>query len=190
MELKDNDLLDSTLKELKHNIQSEEGECTLKESVFVNYYLDMFRDLARNPKNPEILMSKAYRSWLDNTNGGLNSVNIVDDNDIDKLLFVVPKITMESNIDYTWYSKSNIDFTSLPTEITNRNNYIPGLGDKLLTDIVGKFAMTFKNTNDDEIKDQWLRIFQRYSTNSTNETEDNTEVDRDEIVAKETEDLW
>lgn len=180
-----------TAKNIKEGIYTNDDIGVMREHDFVNGYLDMFRELAKNPEDPKLLMSVPYRNWIKYTNGGKNKVNIVSDNNYEEVLFTVPQVIIESCIDYTWYQNTKNVLSSLPNAFTEQVNYIPERGERLFNSVVSKLATTVKDETSatDAIKEQWVSIFNRYSDNPTTNNETTTSK-KDENLANETEELW
>lgn len=173
----------------------------MTESNFVLGYLGMFAELAKDPKNKNILFSASFQKWMELSAGGKLEVMIVDDDDTDKVLYNVPVIYGNNNVDYEKVREvfEGTVIRDIPHHYQQKANYIPQHGEMYLKDVLSKFNSCVGNP-DKSIQDRWLSIFSRYkdgyNPNKKKQQQEAKNKEATSFISKkpqlstETDDLW
>jgi hypothetical protein len=174
----------------------------MTESNFVLGYLGMFIELAKDPTDKNILFSPSFQKWLELSAGGKIEVMIVDDEDNDKVLYNVPVIYGNNNVDYKKIREvfDGTIIRDIPHHYQQKANYLPQHGEMYLKDVLSKFSSCIGNP-DKSIQDRWLDIFRRYqngytpsssrkAVNAKKQQTVSTTTTKKQQLTTETDDLW
>ena len=134
-------------------------EHKMTEDNFVLGYLPLFMAIAKD-RDIDYKSRPDYQKWVQNTVNGLREVAVVDNEDNNKILFIVPPIN-SITADYT--KTNEIPFNSIMNEVEKLNNYIPGNGNAFFMKKVIRPLQEAMGTGKNPHMETWKTIFSRYS---------------------------
>ena len=165
--------LDRTAREIKQiskELKESIANAVLPEKVFVEYFLDYFKDREKYADTP--LLSK----WVELAGGPYREVDIIDDNR--NVLYTAPGAMMAPMVDYE--NLNNIDFSRIASNYNMKKNITAVQGTNYLNGIL---SMVPNNIHTDVNKyiNRWIAIFNRYdkptkATTSKRVTKPDTDI--------------
>jgi len=132
----------------------------MTEDNFVLGYLKLFLDMCKSPNDNSIKVRDEYITWMKNTNNGTKEVEIVDNADHNKVLYVVPPL-VSSSIDLK--KTADIPFYQIGKIASDLNNYVPGRGDAHMIDSLVRPILDAVDQRGNKNNEIWKEIFNRYS---------------------------
>jgi len=127
----------------------------LPENVFVEYFLDFFKDPNKDLNSPIL------QQWLSIAGGPYNEVDILDHKG--NIIYSVPSVYVETSIES---DINNKDFQSIADEYNLKSNRLKSEADAFLSQALrGADDMVVFKT--DENRKRWAMIFARYKQQSS-----------------------
>lgn len=172
-----NDLLEILEPQLGQEIGG-----TLTESGFVyGGYLDLFYSILKNKDSEEYKQNDLFKQWIQMTRG-YREVNVVSDQDHNKVLYRVPPFYSSKIIDYSklepiWHLLDNVK-----TRFENDSNYLGANSkDRFLNVLLMGFRDAATEPNK-ETRLRWYNIFKRYmQDDGTFKIPEHVEAKKEEI---------
>ena len=128
----------------------------LQEHYFISHFLDYFTGEKKLSDNPEVMPT-----WLAIAGSPITEVGIVDDNELDKILFRVPGIYDTSLVDPLKDSEQP-SLARIFSAHAVESNHIKPVADRVLLGRLLNKADEHTAEIDNSKEARWLEIFARY----------------------------
>lgn len=131
-------------------------------------YLDLFKKLSKDVRNKELRNSDTFIAWLRHTNGGTSPVHVVDTQDHDKELFIVPPLMTSEGVDTNkiLYQLEDMGIGSI-ADIGQRLNTFSNAGlagkAEVYLNRISQIINMNVDSNRPESNRLWIEIFRRYA---------------------------
>lgn len=156
-------------------LNNNENKKFIPEKLFKEYFLPYFT-------GEKTLEKDILNTWSAIVGSPTQSINVVDDNDYNNILFEVPPIyntDMVTHIPKDPFIREDNYYQTAVMYDQLLQSGIPGLSNNYLTDSLNNLL---NNNNNKQYKEQWIKILERYGIVDSNKKIEKLSNFDDEIV--------
>ena len=162
---KDLEKLSEDIRTILGDIEASIEVRRMPEVVFVDYYLDNFRNIAITGD----IDNSVTLAWINFAGGPYAEVDIIDD--AGNILFRVPPITAKPKVDNK--RMKGTSYSKMATRFQEESNRLQAAGDRFLAGALNGIEQ-FVTQDSSDYALRWANIFKRYAPNQQPQGNQNT----------------